>query len=72
MADNDFTTKTKDGYTIISRLKSSSSTHIIMQRADDFAIGYYYNESDGTWGHGAYGFKSESDALIELLKHRCA
>lgn len=64
----DYTKETQNGYQITGRLQSLDFTHIIMKRPNDYAIGYYYNESDGTWGSGRYGFKTHYEAFKELMQ----
>lgn len=64
-----FTEQTANNYKIVGKFENDNHTHIIMKRDKDYAIGYYYDVKDGTWGNGVYGYKTVGDALSDLTAH---
>lgn len=64
-----FTKETQQGYSIVGKLEKNDKTHIIAKRENDYMVGLYYDETDGTWGSGKYGYKTTDEAFAELIKH---
>lgn len=69
-----FNEKTANGYQILTKLydENEHRTHVIIKRqmswGVDYAIGYGYDETDGTWAQGSYDYALYEDALNELLE----
>ena len=68
-----FTEKTKQGYDILSIVRVSDNNKAVVFKREfkdgkiDFAWGNYYNEEDGSWGHGHYDFTTQEAATKDML-----
>ena len=73
MKDEEFITKTKDGYEVITIYENEKGRKYVIAKKDgipgkEFFVGAGYDTADGTWGQGYYDFKSEEEAADWLKK----
>lgn len=66
-----YTRRTKQGYTIAWKTEYDGRVYAIAYReiCNEFVICLGYDEKDGTWAQGHYGFKSLKSAQKELFKY---
>lgn len=54
MKDEDFSKKTKQGFTVVEMYRDGGRLHAIVKRSSDYVVALGYDTSDGTWAQGRY------------------
>ena len=52
--DEDFSKKTKQGFTVVEMYRDGGRLHAIVKRSSDYVVALGYDTSDGTWAQGRY------------------
>ena len=76
----EFTEKTKQGYPILSIVRlPQQNISIVFEQIDKTtgkSVGYgwgnFYNEDDGSWAHGHYGYNTVEHATLDMLMWKSA
>lgn len=69
MKDEDFSKKTKQGFTVVEMYRDGGRLHAIVKRSSDYVVALGYDTSDGTWAQGRYVDKYEN-ALATLKEEK--
>lgn len=64
----DYSKETALGYKIVAKIQHPHFTHVIVKRDNDYAVGYRYDETDGTWAQGVYGYDNVDDAFNDIIE----
>ena len=69
MKDEDFSKKTKQGFTVLEMYRDGGRLHAIVKRGSDYVVALGYDTSDGTWAQGRY-VDTYGNALATLLEEK--
>lgn len=69
MKDEDFSKKTKQGFTVVEMYRDGGRLHAIVKRSSDYVVALGYDTSDGTWAQGRY-VNTYGNALATLLEEK--
>lgn len=75
MYTDDFSRKTRQGFNILAKYVDDKQgiVIVVVKRANDYVVGWNYDEEDGQWGQGFYDFDSQQEAeqfLLDRYKSR--